>query len=150
MDLSEIAQELSESMQPVFEEADKQLTIDIAAGLQVMGNADLLKQLLLNLLVNAMKHSRDGAHARVRVTQTDGNCRLEVGDDGPGIPAASAGAAIKRFHRLDASRGSAGNGLGLSLVKAITELHKGEVQLVAASPGAVFQVAIPIRLLDPR
>ncbi|MGB0849526.1 MAG: sensor histidine kinase [Thiolinea sp.] len=144
VDLSEMALELSESMQPVFEEADKQLAIKIEPSLQVMGNADLLKQLLLNLLVNAMKHSRDGAHAWITVAKIDGNCRIEVGDDGPGIPATSTNVVFERFHRLDASRGSSGNGLGLSLVRAIAELHEGRVRLAASSPGAVFRADIPV------
>lgn len=142
--LSEMALELSESMQPVFEEADKQLAIQITPDLFVMGNADLLRQLFLNLLVNAVKHSRDGACAWITVAKADGNCRIEVGDDGPGIPAASASAVFERFYRLDTSRRSSGNGLGLSLVRAIAELHEGQVQLAASSPGAVFRVDIPV------
>ncbi|ASP39010.1 hypothetical protein CHH28_10115 [Bacterioplanes sanyensis] len=144
VDMSALAEDLADSMSPLFEEADKHFQCDIAAQLQVRGDGDLLTQLLINLLENALEHSRDGAQVFLRLAVTGRCVCLDVGDDGPGIPESVGERIFERFHRLDHSRHSAGNGLGLALVKSIAELHDGHASLAASKPGAVFRIELPL------
>jgi signal transduction histidine kinase len=125
---------------PLFDDAGKTLTVDLAAGVGLDGDGALLEQMLSNLLENALEHSRDGARVFVSLTVVEGNAILRVGDDGPGISPVDRERLFERFYRSDRSRGSRGNGLGLSLVKAIAELHSATVTVEDGAPGAVFVV----------
>lgn len=141
--LSLLVQDMAESYIPVFEEDDKQLRTRIAQDIVVFGDAELLVQALNNLLENIIEHARDGAKAWVKLIEKDNTVILEVGDDGPGIPAPFYNDIFERFVQFDSSRSAAGNGLGLSLVKSIAELHGGQVRLTATEPGATFAIELP-------
>lgn len=145
VDLSELVEETGDSFRPVFEEADKTIDVRTTPRICIFGDGDLLTQLVTNLLENVIEHARDGAHAWIRLRASETHAHLEVGDDGPGLPALNGEDVFERFFRLDASRTTAGNGLGLSLVRSIAELHDGHARLVAASPGAVFEVEFPLK-----
>lgn len=145
MDLSELVEDMADSFQPLFEDADKQLDLRAAPGVAVNGDRDLLTQMISNLLENTLEHARDGANSWMRLRISDGTAFLEVGDDGPGLPAHAADSVFERFVRLDSSRTTPGNGLGLSLVRAIAELHNGHARVVSTDPGAVFEVSLPLR-----
>lgn len=141
--ISDIANELAETFEPVFSDADKTLSVQIAPGLSVIGDADLLTQMLINLLENVLDHARDGAQAWLTIEGSEEQISIIVGDDGPGIPVSKREQIFDRFYRLDLSRSSPGNGLGLSLIKAISELHGGGVDLIKSNPGAEFEVKLP-------
>lgn len=145
MDLSDLVEDVADSFLPLFEDADKRFDVRTEASVSVNGDQDLLTQLLSNLLENALEHSRDGANTWVRLRASDGRAWLEVGDDGPGLPAPAVDRVFDRFVRLDFSRSTPGNGLGLSLVRAIAELHHGEARVAQTAPGAVFEVSFPLR-----
>lgn len=145
MDFSHLIADVTESFLPVFEDADKQFDVRTQARVPVNGDRDLLTQLISNLLENALEHSRDGANIWVELRTSKGRALLEVGDDGPGLPASAVDSVFDRFVRLDSSRTTPGNGLGLSLVRAIAELHHGEVRVAQTAPGAVFEVSLPLR-----
>ena len=142
--LSLLVSELCETFEPVFADADKSLEATIAPDVFVRGDGDLLSQMLTNLLENILEHARDGARGSVRLLSDGSRACLLVADDGPGIPATRAEQVFERFFRLDASRNTPGNGLGLSLVKAIAELHGGDAQLTAHAPGAQIEVTLPL------
>ncbi|MEM8536971.1 MAG: HAMP domain-containing sensor histidine kinase [Pseudomonadota bacterium] len=143
VDLSALCADLADSFQPLFEEADKTLTVTLTPNLQVEGDHDLLTQLAANLLENALEHARDAAQVHLTLAQSDTGVMLEIGDDGPGIPPAAATRVFERFFRADASRSTPGNGLGLSLVKAIADLHGANITLQPDTPGAVFTITLP-------
>ncbi|MEM6485374.1 MAG: HAMP domain-containing sensor histidine kinase [Pseudomonadota bacterium] len=143
VDLSLLCADLVESFEPVLAEMDKTLSAEIPSGLFVYGDPDLLSQLIINLLENIGEHARDGANAWLALTRSGDNVLLVVGDDGPGIAEPLREVLFERFIQLDSSRQSSGNGLGLSIVRAITELHHGEVRLRADTRGAVFEVQLP-------
>ncbi|MEL7045409.1 MAG: HAMP domain-containing sensor histidine kinase [Pseudomonadota bacterium] len=143
VDLSTLVQDLVDSFEPVLAELDKALEANLVPGVFVFGDSDLLSQLIINLLDNIAEHARDGARAWVQLQRNGEEVLLVVGDDGPGIPDALHDQLFERFVKLDSSRGSSGNGLGLSLVKAIAELHGGSVQLQGGTRGAVFEVRLP-------
>ncbi len=145
MDLSHLIADVAESFRPVFEDADKWFDVRIEARVPVNGDRDLLTQLISNLLENALEHSRDGANIWVELRTSNGRAWLEVGDDGPGLPASAVDSVFDRFVRLDSSRTTPGNGLGLSLVRSIAELHHGEARVAQTAPGAVFEVSFPLR-----
>lgn len=141
--LSDLAMELVETFDPVFAEADKTLSAHISPDLLVIGDKDLLTQMLINLLENILDHARDGARAWFNIKAVGDQVSIIVGDDGPGIPVSRTEQVFERFFRLDSSRNSPGNGLGLSLVKAIAELHGGGAKLVKSNPGAEFEILLP-------
>jgi len=112
------------------------------------GSEPKLRQVLANLLANAIRHTPDGTPIEVAVG-TDGNdAVLEVRDHGPGIPREVATKVFERFYRADPSRGRAaggGNGLGLAIVAAIVAAHRGRVGVAdTAGGGATFVVRIPV------
>ena len=144
VDVSAVVADMAETYAPVFEEADKVLNSEVQAGVEVTGDRELLMQLIGNLLENALEHSRDGASACMRLRRVGTVVRLQVEDDGPGIPEQFSQRVFERFYRMDSSRGSAGNGLGLSLVKSIAELHDGSATMHYSGGGAGFTIEIPV------
>lgn len=95
----------------------------------VYGDASLLSQLFSNLLSNAVKYSPNGGLIRVTASQEHGQVAVVVEDHGIGIPASDRDRIFERYYRGSNTSGVPGSGLGLSLVSAIVELHKGSVAL---------------------
>lgn len=143
VDLSTLCTEMAESFTPLFEDADKALRVVIAPNVTVHGDRELLAQLITNILENALEHARDAAQVHLVLSQPGGQTHLEIGDDGPGIAPGATERIFERFFRADASRATPGNGLGLSLVKAISDLHQAEITLLEGRPGAVFAITFP-------
>lgn len=113
----------------------------------VIGDAHRLRQVLANLLRNALVHTPAGTPIEVAVTTTGGDrVRLEVRDHGPGLPSGDSGALFERFWRAEGGRerGRAGAGLGLAIVAAIVEAHGGTVAAMnAPEGGAAFVIDLP-------
>ncbi len=112
----------------------------------VTGDESRLRQVVANLVGNALVHTPPGTPVRVRVgADDDGSAFLEVHDDGPGLPPDVAARAFERFYRADParSRHAGGSGLGLSIVKAIVEAHGGTVGFVDDGPGTTVRVTLP-------
>ncbi|MBB4007331.1 HAMP domain-containing sensor histidine kinase [Allorhizobium taibaishanense] len=131
LDVSDIAADTVELYEPVAEEAGYRLVSDIAPGIGVLGNRELIGQAIFNLLDNAIKYAGDGG-SDIRVVLSKGaggEVRLGVCDHGPGIAADRREDVVKRFVRLDESRSKPGTGLGLSLVEAVMALHGGRLEL---------------------
>jgi signal transduction histidine kinase len=139
VDLSGLARDASELYEPVAEEAGIRLVAQIAPGITISGNRELLAQSLSNLIDNALKYAADAPGSEITVSlarSTGGQVRLAVTDNGPGIPANRREDVVKRFVRLDESRSKPGTGLGLSLVHAVAALHGGQLLLDDAKPEA--------------
>jgi signal transduction histidine kinase len=117
----------------------------VSAG-RVRGSREQLTRVVRNLLDNAVRHST--ANVRVSLAATD-EVVLTVEDDGPGIPVTQRGLVFERFTRLDEGRArdAGGLGLGLAMVRAITERHGGNVEITDATdpayPGARVVVTLP-------
>jgi signal transduction histidine kinase len=133
LDLAQTARAAAELYEPVAEEQGCALRLDVDPGIMIRGDRHLLSQAVANLLDNALKYG--GGEVRLSAHQQDGRAALEVCDSGPGIPEAEREAVFGRFVRLEPSRSTPGNGLGLSLVRAVARLHNGTVALGDAQPG---------------
>lgn len=135
VDLSELLRTVIEVYQPMAEERQQRFTADIASGLTVWGDRELLAQMVANVIENAMKHSPTGASVDLRTIQSADAIAVAVIDSGPGIPVADRGRVFQRFYRLESSRSTPGSGLGLSLVEAIAALHQVSIELTDNDPG---------------
>ncbi|MQY26476.1 Adaptive-response sensory-kinase SasA [Nocardia sp. RB56] len=125
------------------------ISLEIASGtgtLEVRGDEARLRQILANLLGNALTHTPAGTPVTVRLTPDVERVRIDVADKGPGLSAEAAARVFERFYRTDTSRtrASGGSGLGLSIVRALVTAHDGEVS-VSSEPGAgaTFSVVLP-------
>jgi two-component system OmpR family sensor kinase len=117
-----------------------------ASPITVAGDSHQLRQVVANLVTNALVHTPPGTPIHVRVTGTDTLVRLEVADEGPGMPVEVVARAFERFYRADTSRGRAtgGNGLGLSIVQAIVEPHGGTATAISTvGSGSCFTIEFP-------
>lgn len=131
-DLSAVVAAVAETYAAAAEERGALLVAEVAPDQRINGDAALLRQLLANLIENALAHG--GAAVRIAVRLRPGPV-LEVADDGPGIPPEERAKVVQRFYRLDRSRGTPGTGLGLALVAAVAKLHGAPLTLEDAAPG---------------
>ncbi len=119
----------------------------VTGELVVHGDSDRIKQVLLNLVENAIKHTPDGGAVRLAGTSTDaGMVLLSVSDTGVGIPPEDAPHVFERFYRVDKSRSRAqgGAGLGLAIAKSIIEAHGGDIEVQSTvGVGTTFNVWLP-------
>ena len=142
--LSDLTQDIAESYEPVFIDSGRTLDISIVKSIDVLGDEDLFSQLIVNLLENIIEHSKPNANAWIRLQGSKDGATLQIGDDGPGIPPQHHARIFERFYRVDNSRNKGGNGLGLSLVKSIADLHDAELVLLDNQGGTVFDLYISV------
>ncbi|MEO8925874.1 MAG: HAMP domain-containing sensor histidine kinase [Caulobacteraceae bacterium] len=140
IDLTELASTVVEAFAPSAEDAGGSLSLKADAPLIIEGDAELLTQMLVNMVENALRHAGSGAAVVVACRRAGGAPALSVADNGPGVPAAEREALFDRFHRLEASRSTPGSGLGLALVAAVAKLHGAEASLHDAAPGLEVRV----------
>ncbi|WP_157216420.1 sensor histidine kinase [Flavisphingomonas formosensis] len=143
VDLSEVMDRVHLACQPVAEDAGKTLFAQHAPGVTVRGDGELLAQLFINLIENALVHTPAGTRITTRLARTGHGILAEVADDGPGVPDDMREKILQRFYRLDRSRSSPGAGLGLSLVSAIAALHGAALTLADNRPGLRVSLAFP-------
>lgn len=144
VDLSALATTFCEVYDPTAEESGHRLICAPSkTALSVAGDKDLIGQLFANLIENALRHTSPDTEIRVETGETDGAPWLQVSDTGPGIPEAEREAVFRRLYRLDASRTTPGSGLGLSLVRAIADLHDARIDLFDNAPGLRLRIRFP-------
>ncbi len=144
VDLRRVMDQVDELYEPLA--AEKSIALSVAGEGRAMieGDANLLSQALANLLDNAVKYVPAGGSVRMTLARLGDEYELAVGDDGPGIPPADRQRVLERFQRLEPSRGAPGNGLGLSLVRAVTGLHGARLILEDNNPGLRISLRFPI------
>jgi signal transduction histidine kinase len=109
----------------------------------VMGDQELLTQMFVNVIENAIRHTPSGSHISLAARSAEpAQVDVTIADDGPGIPAAEFARVMRRFVRLDRSRHSPGSGLGLPLAAAVAELHHGSIKLRDNAPGLRVSVLL--------
>lgn len=119
------------------------LSFDEGEAAVVRGDHDLLTQLFANLIENAIRHAKGGKTIGMFVRRQNGLVIARIVDDGPGIPKDETEKVFQRLYRLEKSRSTEGTGLGLSMVKAIADLHGATVALSNANPGLAVTVTFP-------
>jgi signal transduction histidine kinase len=135
--------DMLETYQSVAEENLQKLTGRIAPDLAVVGDRELLPQLVSNLVENAIRHCPPGSELALSASRDANGITVAVADDGPGIPAEMRAKVFQRFFRLERSRTTEGTGLGLSLVAAVAALHRARVELSDNDPGLTVRVVFP-------
>lgn len=136
VNLCTLATTFAEIYEPAAEEDARQLDLTVPdAPVWVSGDSTLLGQLLANLIENALRHTPSGTSIGITVGAEEKVATLAVTDCGPGIPPEERQNVLRRLYRLEASRTTPGNGLGLSLVSAIAEFHEADLALTSANPG---------------
>jgi signal transduction histidine kinase len=144
IDLAEIARQVVELFDPAAEENATRLRLCAADRVGVVGDRDLLFDAISNLVDNAIKHGGGKSGVAVAVSQSSDGPLLAVADGGPGIPIEERQHVLRRFYRLERSRNSPGNGLGLSLVAAVAKLHGARIEMTDNSPGLRIELHFPI------
>lgn len=123
LDLSAVFDTIVEAFAPAAEDEGKRLTGRIEPGIRIDGDRELLTQMLANLVENAIRHTPEGTRIEVSLETRNGVPVGIVADHGPGVPEPERERMFERFYRLERSRSTPGSGLGLSLVRAIADLH---------------------------
>jgi signal transduction histidine kinase len=126
---------------------ERQIALEKPSGLPIFvaGDRDRLKQVMVNLVANAIKYTRHGGRVTVRVTATDDMAFFAVEDDGIGIDADQQERVFDRFYRVSTDRGDVGAGLGLAIVRSICHAHGGTVTVKSVPEmGSIFTVALPL------
>lgn len=153
LNLSQLTKNIAEDM-ALLRDQDITLTSDIEEGITVNGNQVLLTRLIQNLISNAYRYGREHGAIRVRLkrmphTETTAEkgvqrVSLSVTDNGIGIREEDLGLIFDRFYRSDSARSTKGNGLGLSMVKKIAQMHNAELEVESREgEGSTFTVIFP-------
>src|SRR6202041_2049770 len=136
LDVADLAANAVEFYAPAAELKNISLTFRSDGSLPVSGDSILLAQAMSNLIDNALKYAPvNGAIDVTVLKRADGRAEISVSDNGPGISDAEKSKVVERFYRGDASRGTPGVGLGLSLVQAVAKLHGSSLELKDNRPG---------------
>jgi heavy metal sensor kinase len=146
-DLSELTKTTAEQMSLLAEDKGIAISCDVGQSMPVKGNQVRLKQVVVNLLDNAIKYTQEKGAIHLRVLAINGHAVLEVEDNGAGIPPGALPHVFERFYRVDPARSadSESAGLGLSIVKSICTAHGGEVEAQSTvGKGSRFRVKLPL------
>ena len=144
VDLATLCADVGELYEPLAEAKQLALHTALASSAPIKGNRHLLFQAITNLVDNAIKYSTPGGEVVLSVAVTGDIVEVVVADRGPGIPEADRERVLQRFVRLEQSRTTPGNGLGLSLVTAVMTLHDGTLELGDNQPGLKAVLHLPL------
>lgn len=144
IDLSSLAASIAEDAKALGEARGVEVKAAwIAPNVAVVGDEPAVRRVIMNLIENAVKYNREGGEVKLSVWAENGSARIDVADNGPGIPAEHLPKLFERFHRVDKLSGK-GTGLGLSICKALVEAHGGRIEVKSQSGvGTTFHVVFP-------
>jgi signal transduction histidine kinase len=146
--LDELVSDACELYEALAEDKEQSFAQSLEPDVMIEGDRDLLFQMISNLIDNAIKYTPEHGLIQVVVRRDGAGAVFEVQDSGIGIPDDEKGQVFQRFYRVGKSRSLPGNGLGLSLVSAVAEIHQGQIQLSDTyegeeSPGLTVTVRMP-------
>lgn len=143
--LGQLVRDVCESLAPQLQAQRIALVIDAPATLELLGDGDMLRRAVLNLVLNSLDAMPDGGELVITAVQGPQGTELEVADSGPGVPKEVRQRVFDPFFTTK----SEGTGLGLAIVYRIAEVHGGSVEVVNCSEGgAAFTLQIPFRALE--
>jgi signal transduction histidine kinase len=148
LDLAEILRKIVDLYKPVINDKMQILIPAISSDLMIVGDRELLTQLLVNLIDNATHHTPTQSVITVKGFIEGEYVVAEIADNGPGIPEPLRSKVLQRFYRLEQSRSTPGHGLGLSLVDAVSEQHSGKLELRDNDPGLLIRFSLKYEPLD--
>lgn len=124
---------------------DKNIDISMNdVGIKILGNEDILQQVWINLINNAIKYTNENGKIEINLSETKTSAIVEIKDNGIGIEEEKQKRIFEKFYQVDSSHATEGNGLGLAIVKEIIELHKGKISLESQiGKGSTFIVELP-------
>ena len=142
LNLGDFLQQSAESVQLVDADKDLRFVVDVPTGLTLMADGERLRQAVVNVILNAIRHSPGGGTIRIDAYEAGDQVAIEVADQGPGIAPEDR---ARIFDRFTQGRGTAsgGTGIGLSIVRWAVELHGGTVMVVDAQAGATVRMLFP-------
>jgi signal transduction histidine kinase len=141
VDLGDILQSLADIYSSVAEDNGQRLKSSLDQPEEfILGDRELLTQMYANLIENAIRHCPAGTDIVIRSEANAEMITTYVEDDGPGIPDEEHGNVFRRLYRLEKSRTSPGSGLGLSLVKAVADLHGARILMEDSEPGLRIKI----------
>lgn len=149
-DMVNLLNEVADVFAPVAEADNISLTTDFRTALpSLMIDAGRIRQVIHNILVNALRYTSENGRVTIRAFQESSWVIIEIEDNGSGIPEAHLKHIFERLYRVDSARDreSGGTGLGLAIGKAIIEAHRGQITVrsqVIAPSGTCFRIALPI------
>ena len=143
VDLVEIAEAVVELFDAAAENKNMRLTLVADKPVLITGDRDLLFDAVANIIDNAIKHGSEAGRVMVELDQGGTGTVISVSDNGPGIPADEHQHVFRRFYRLERSRRTPGNGLGMSLVAAVARLHEARIRLIDNMPGLKVELQFP-------
>jgi len=143
MYLNEVLDDVARDARPLA--GDRHVTLTTAPDDDVPfnGDEDLLKQMVWNLVENAVRHSPPTGTIRLALSRNGGDVAIVIEDDGPGIAATDRARVFDRFVRLESASGGAGAGLGLPIARWIAEAHGGSLTLDETPIGCRFRIVLP-------
>jgi signal transduction histidine kinase len=141
VDLSDVLETVADAYGPEVTQAGQVLETTIVPQLSITGDRELLTQAFANLVENAIRHAGDGTMISLMAVRAHSAIEVRVSDTGPGVPEADRERILSRFVRLEESRSTPGTGLGLTLVKAIADLHDAHIDLGDNEPGLRVTIA---------
>lgn len=139
-DLASIIRDAVDAYEPLAVDKGIALELDAKRSIYVSGDRDLMVEVVLNLVDNAIKFAPPRSTVSVAIAGTSDRPLLRVADNGPGIPEHEINLVFRRFYRSEKSRSSKGTGLGLSLVAAITKLHGFGIAIRSNQPGCIVEL----------
>ena len=144
VNLTDLAEDVASQLAVLAEEKSQKVTVEPLGRPERLADRTALRQCLINLLDNAIKHTPVGGEIRIRVADSRGSAHIEVSDTGPGIAPELQARIFDRFYRGSREPGSTGAGLGLAIAKQAVEANGGHLTLVTASEsGSTFRITLP-------
>jgi signal transduction histidine kinase len=148
--LDEVVSECKKAVQLLATERGVSIQSSSGPEIPYRGDEDLLRQLVLNVLQNAVQHTPAGGSVTIDVGRHNGSITVRIADSGPGIPTADRARIFDRFVRLDSARSGNGAGLGLPIARWIAEAHRGALDLERSGPdGSTFCISLPVENSGP-
>jgi signal transduction histidine kinase len=143
VDLSAVALEVWELYEPLAEDKGLVAKARVVPGLKILGDRNLIAQVLSNLTDNAIKYCAAGDKVMLELTEQGDRAVMRVADTGPGLPEDIKGEAFERFVRAERDRAIKGHGLGLALVRAIAARHGARLVMPETESGFALEIHWP-------
>lgn len=148
IDVEDVVEQLQANLEPVAEDLGISISSQVAEDMpQLYADVDRIRQVLVNLLTNALRHTSRGGYVKLTVEHDGIHALFKVRDNGAGIDSTDLPHVFERFYRADKSRSRTrgGSGIGLAIVRSLVELHGGTVHVTSkVGVGSIFTVCLPL------